>query len=35
VYEKAGFTTEGISRNALQFDGEWIDAINMSVLATD
>jgi RimJ/RimL family protein N-acetyltransferase len=35
VYEKAGFVNEGIARHALKYDGEWIDAINMSVLATD
>jgi RimJ/RimL family protein N-acetyltransferase len=35
VYEKAGFIVEGIMRDAFQFDGEWIDAITMSILATD
>ncbi len=35
VYEKAGFVHEGTRREALLWDGEWIDAILMSVLATD
>jgi RimJ/RimL family protein N-acetyltransferase len=35
VYEKAGFRVEGTARDALRFDGTWIDAICMSVLATD
>jgi RimJ/RimL family protein N-acetyltransferase len=33
AYEKAGFVTEGVRRDALRFDGEWVDAVVMSVLA--
>lgn len=33
AYEKAGFVTEGVRRDALRFDDEWVDAILMSVLA--
>ena len=32
AYEKAGFTVEGVRRHALRFDGEWVDAVVMSVL---
>ena len=32
AYEKAGFTVEGVRRDALRFDGEWVDAVVMSVL---
>ena len=32
AYEKVGFVTEGVRRDALRFDGEWVDAIVMSVL---
>ena len=32
AYEKAGFVTEGVRRDALRFDGEWVDAVVMSVL---
>jgi RimJ/RimL family protein N-acetyltransferase len=35
VYEKAGFRVEGTARDALRFDGTWIDAIYMSILSTD
>jgi RimJ/RimL family protein N-acetyltransferase len=35
AYEKAGFTTEGRQRDALRWDGEWVDAISMAMLATD
>jgi RimJ/RimL family protein N-acetyltransferase len=35
AYEKAGFTTEGVLRDALLWDGEWVDEIVMSVLAHD
>jgi RimJ/RimL family protein N-acetyltransferase len=35
VYEKCGFVAEGRSRDALRWDGEWHDAIVMSILATD
>jgi len=31
VYEKAGFTVDGIERAALHFDGEPVDAVLMSV----
>ncbi|MEV8372369.1 GNAT family protein [Kribbella sp. NPDC056861] len=35
AYEKAGFVVEGIRRDALRWDGEWVDEIVMSVLAPD
>jgi RimJ/RimL family protein N-acetyltransferase len=35
VYEKCGFRQEGVRRDALRWDGEWHDAIQMSMLATD
>ena len=35
VYEKVGFVHEGTARDALLFDGEWVDMDYMSVLATD
>jgi RimJ/RimL family protein N-acetyltransferase len=35
VYEKCGFRTEGRRRDALRWDGEWIDADTMAILATD
>ncbi len=35
VYEKCGFVQEGIERHALLWDGQWVDQIIMSVLATD
>ncbi|WP_405057752.1 GNAT family N-acetyltransferase [Kribbella sp. NBC_01505] len=35
AYEKAGFVVEGVFRDALLWDGEWVDEIMMSVLATD
>jgi RimJ/RimL family protein N-acetyltransferase len=35
VYEKAGFRAEGTARDALRFDGTWVDAIYMSILSTD
>lgn len=35
VYEKCGFVREGARRDALLWDGEWHDAIQMSILATD
>ncbi|GAA3293099.1 GNAT family N-acetyltransferase [Arthrobacter citreus] len=35
AYEKAGFTVEGRQRDALRWDGEWVDAVSMAILATD
>jgi RimJ/RimL family protein N-acetyltransferase len=35
VYERAGFVYEGTRRDALLWDGEWYDAIEMAILATD
>jgi RimJ/RimL family protein N-acetyltransferase len=35
VYEKCGFIPEGVERDALNWDGEWHDALRMSILATD
>jgi RimJ/RimL family protein N-acetyltransferase len=35
VYEKVGFRVEGRLRDALCWDGEYVDEILMSVLATD
>jgi RimJ/RimL family protein N-acetyltransferase len=35
AYEKAGFRAEGILRQALRYDGEWIDAAVMSILADE
>ncbi len=35
VYEKQGFVFEGTRRQALLWDGEWIDAIAMAVLRSD
>lgn len=35
VYERAGFVYEGTKREALLWDGEWTDAIVMSILASD
>ncbi|NJC21624.1 RimJ/RimL family protein N-acetyltransferase [Arthrobacter pigmenti] len=35
VYEKCGFRMEGRRRDALYWDGEWIDAIMMGLLAAD
>ena len=32
VYEKAGFVVEGVRRDALRFDGGYVDAIIMSIL---
>lgn len=32
VYEKVGFVAEGVERDALLWDGEWVDSINMSIL---
>ncbi len=35
VYEKVGFVAEGTLRDALHYDGQWIDATVMSLLAPD
>jgi RimJ/RimL family protein N-acetyltransferase len=35
AYEKAGFQAEGVLRDALLWDGQWVDEIVMSVLAPD
>jgi RimJ/RimL family protein N-acetyltransferase len=35
VYEKAGFQVEGRFRDALRWDGEYVDEIMMSILETD
>jgi RimJ/RimL family protein N-acetyltransferase len=35
VYEKAGFRLEGTKRDALLWDGAWVDAHVMSLLSTD
>jgi len=35
VYERAGFVYEGTRRDALLWDGEWTDAVVMSILETD
>ncbi|GGO41632.1 GNAT family N-acetyltransferase [Deinococcus humi] len=35
VYEKCGFIHEGVERDALYWEGEWVDQHRMSMLATD
>ena len=35
VYERCGFVLEGTRRDALRWDGAWIDAHTMAVLSTD
>lgn len=35
VYEKVGFVHEGTKRQALRWDGEWIDAEVMAILADE
>jgi RimJ/RimL family protein N-acetyltransferase len=35
VYEKCGFIREGLQREALYWDGQWHDTIDMAVLAGD
>ena len=35
VYEKCGFVREGVERDALLWNGEWIDQIRMAMLSTD
>ncbi|MFF2487321.1 GNAT family N-acetyltransferase [Microbacterium sp. NPDC058062] len=34
-YEKIGFVVEGRARDTMLWDGEWVDSILMSMLATD
>ncbi|MFB6988237.1 MULTISPECIES: GNAT family N-acetyltransferase [unclassified Streptomyces] len=35
AYEKAGFVAEGVRRDALLYDGAWVDDIVMSILASE
>jgi RimJ/RimL family protein N-acetyltransferase len=35
VYEKVGFVVKSIDKNDLEFEGEWIDSINMVLLRED
>ncbi|WP_329117523.1 GNAT family N-acetyltransferase [Streptomyces sp. NBC_01465] len=35
AYEKAGFVVEGVEREALLHDGQWIDSVSMSILARE
>ncbi|MFP5316417.1 MAG: GNAT family N-acetyltransferase, partial [Actinomycetes bacterium] len=35
VYQKVGFQVEGRLRDALHWNGEWIDAVVMGMLKTD
>ncbi len=35
VYERAGFVHEGTRRHALRWDGEWVDAHGMGLLADE
>ncbi|MFF6780046.1 GNAT family N-acetyltransferase [Streptomyces sp. NPDC012510] len=35
AYEKVGFVAEGVERQTLWQDGEWIDAVRMSILAPE
>ena len=35
AYEKAGFRAEGVLRESLRYNGEWVDATVMSVLASE
>jgi RimJ/RimL family protein N-acetyltransferase len=35
AYEKAGFRSEGVLRESLRYNGEWIDATVMSMLAAE
>ena len=32
AYEKVGFVREGVRREALRFDGQWVDSVLMAVL---
>jgi RimJ/RimL family protein N-acetyltransferase len=35
AYEKVGFRAEGVLRESLRYNGEWIDATVMSILASE
>lgn len=35
VYERIGFVREGVARESLQWNGEFIDSINMSIIRSD
>jgi RimJ/RimL family protein N-acetyltransferase len=35
VYEKCGFVQEGVERDALLWEGEWVDSVRMAILTTD
>jgi RimJ/RimL family protein N-acetyltransferase len=35
VYEKVGFLVESIDENELEFEGEWIDSVNMKLTRED
>lgn len=35
AYEKVGFRTEGVLRESLRYNGEWVDATLMSILAPE
>ena len=35
VYERAGFVREGVARQALRWDGEYADEIQMSIIRSD
>jgi RimJ/RimL family protein N-acetyltransferase len=35
VYEKVGFRVESIDKNELEFEGQWIDSINMKLSRED
>ena len=35
VYEKVGFRVEGVLRESLRYNGEWVDATVMSILASE
>jgi RimJ/RimL family protein N-acetyltransferase len=35
VHQKVGFITEGVTRQALRWDGAWVDAHLMAILADE